>query len=347
MTQSLFHPGELAAQALAGVATPNAAIRDYMPDQHRAFFSLLAYLPVATLDEDGVPVATLLTGEPGFVASPDPHSLYIGGRSDPLDPAGRFFREGAPIGILGIDLATRRRNRANGIIQSADRNGLTVSVTQSFGNCPQYIQTRQWYEAEVGPDAPELMTGLDAEAAEAISQADTFFVATSSGGDAGRMVGVDISHRGGRPGFVAVDGSTLTIPDFRGNRFFNTFGNLLREPRAALLFPDWTTGSLLQLQGRAEILWNETGGFVGAERLWRLAVTGGWRRRQALPLRWRFGDFARQTMHTGTWPVTPTAGASATAYLRSPSPDAAARERSGTLPVGRLADITGGNDRRR
>lgn len=306
MTESLFHQGELAAQALAGVATPNAAIRDYMPDQHREFFSLLAYLPVATVDGDGAPVATLLTGLPGFATSPDPNSLHIGVRPAPLDPAGRFFREGAPIGILGIDLATRRRNRANGSIQTVDRDGMTVAVTQSFGNCPQYIQTRFWRVAEARSQPPEMLTGLDTEIAEMIAAADTFFVATSSGVDAGRMGGIDTSHRGGRPGFVAVDGNTLTIPDFRGNRFFNTFGNLLRDPRVALLFPDWTTGSLLHLQGRSEILWNDTAGLQGAERLWRVSVRGGWRRRGALPLRWAFGEFARQTMHTGTWAAAET-----------------------------------------
>ena len=42
---------------------------------------------------------------------------------------------------------------------------------------------------------------------------------------------MDISHRGGRPGFVRVDGDVLTIPDFRGNRYFNTLSNLLLEQR--------------------------------------------------------------------------------------------------------------------
>jgi hypothetical protein len=32
---------------------------------------------------------------------------------------------------------------------------------------------------------------------------------------------MDLSHRGGRPGFVRVDGDVLTIPDFRCNRYFN------------------------------------------------------------------------------------------------------------------------------
>ena len=51
--------------------------------------------------------------------------------------------------------------------------------------------------------------------------------------------GMDVSHRGGRPGFVKLDGDTLVVPDFRGNRYFNTLGNLVSDPRAALVFVDF------------------------------------------------------------------------------------------------------------
>jgi uncharacterized protein len=301
MTQTLFHAGERAAHALAGVAAPTAAIRTWMPDQHRAFFALLPFLPIATTDANGAPVATILTGPPGFIASPDPNTLNIAARPDPGDPAAPLFVPGAPVGLLGIDLATRRRNRANGTIRSTGQQGLTVSIQQSFGNCPQYIQTRFWHEAAAQPGPVEPLKGLDAGASTAIATADTVFVASTSGSGAGVMGGVDISHRGGRPGFIAVDDDTLTIPDFHGNRYFNTLGNFLLNPKAALLFVDWPTGSLLHLTGEAEIMWHDTQDFAGAERLWRLHVTSGWRRRAALPLRWSFGDFAPQTTRTGTW----------------------------------------------
>ena len=112
---------------------------------------------------------------------------------------------------------------------------------------------------------------------------------------------MDISHRGGRPGFVAVTGDTLLIPDFHGNHYFNTFGNLLLDRRAALLFVDWTDGTLLHLQGEVEILWGQDGGFSGAERLWRITVSEGWRRFGAVPLRWSFRTYAPQLGRTGVW----------------------------------------------
>ena len=66
MTFLAFHEDEAKAQVLAGHQRPGrAAIRPFMPDQHREFFALLPYLFVATPDADGWPMASVLTGEPG------------------------------------------------------------------------------------------------------------------------------------------------------------------------------------------------------------------------------------------------------------------------------------------
>lgn len=282
-----FHAGEREAQRLAGleVLPGGAGIRDFMPNQHRLFFAQLPFLVAATLDADGWPTATLLTGAPGFVASPDPRTLEIAGRAP--DPAGDRMSDGAALGLLGIELETRRRNRANGRVAAARDGRLTVTVSQSFGNCPQYIHVRETAIDQPPPADLRLFEGLDAEAEATVASADTFFVATASGPRI-ENGGVDVSHRGGWPGFVAIDGATLTIPDFRGNRYFNTLGNLLLEPRAALLFVDFETGVLTQLQGRGEVLWDldaEHGGEPGAERSWRFKVERGWRRSSGLRAR--------------------------------------------------------------
>jgi predicted pyridoxine 5'-phosphate oxidase superfamily flavin-nucleotide-binding protein len=281
-----FHPGELAAQQLAGGGSAGGAIRSFLPDQHRRFFAQLPFVAVATTD-DGGPVATLWTGRPGFVSSPDPHALRIAAALDPADPASPAFVTGAPLGLLGIELATRRRNRASGAITAVDPDGLTVAIRQSFGNCPSYIHPRDVVSAPASAAPAEHLHGLDGDAAAAITAADTFFVATAArtGEPTG---GVDISHRGGPPGFVRVDGDVLTIPDYRGNRYFNTLGNLVSDPRAALVFVDFARGDLLHLQGRVEIQWHgpEVSALDGAERLWRVHVVRGWRRPAAVPLRW-------------------------------------------------------------
>ncbi|MGH8355609.1 MAG: pyridoxamine 5'-phosphate oxidase family protein, partial [Pseudomonas sp.] len=203
------------------------------------------------------------------------------------DPLAAQLRQGARLGLLGLELPTRRRNRMNGSAIETDADGFTVAVAQSFGNCPKYIQARSWRSEPRQPGPLEQGQGLDARWLPLVQQADTLFIASQhSDPQAG---GVDVSHRGGAPGFVSLgsDGR-LWLPDYRGNSMFNTLGNLMHEPRCGLLFVDFQSGDLLQLEARAELYWPEDDHGQawppGAERL--LALTPGhWRLRHArLPL---------------------------------------------------------------
>jgi predicted pyridoxine 5'-phosphate oxidase superfamily flavin-nucleotide-binding protein len=307
MSSPPFHTDELAAQARAGVKAGAAGIRTFMPDQHRAFFATLPILYVSSLDVAGWPLASILTGTAGFIHSPDPETLRVDTRHDANDPAAGTLRVADEVGLLGLDLATRRRNRANGRVAAADDGGFTIALRQSFGNCPQYIQRRSVYPGSSVSAPAKPLTSLDAEARKLILEADTFFVASRSRQELGDAGGADISHRGGRPGFVRVAANTLSIPDFRGNRYFNTLGNFLGEPRASLLFIDFETGDLLQLQGTARIEWNLRAArrFEGAERLWHFEVAHGWLRRNSVPLRWSFVDYSPVTLQTGKWLTAP------------------------------------------
>src|SRR5258708_7932290 len=154
--ETMFHPDELAAQSLAGLTANSAAIRPFMPDQHREFFAMLPYLFIATADSRGWPIASVLSGTAGLPPPPPPPT-----------PA-------------------------------------------------QYIQTRTPAPRPTGPGATEHLAALDDDARRLIGNADTFFVASRSRTDAPNG-GIDMSHRGGRPGFVDLRDDTLVIPDFRGN----------------------------------------------------------------------------------------------------------------------------------
>jgi predicted pyridoxine 5'-phosphate oxidase superfamily flavin-nucleotide-binding protein len=303
MDLSPFHVDELAAQSLAHQNASGAGIRAFMPDQHREFFALLPYLFVATADDRGWPVASMFAGEAGFVRSPDPTHLRIDRLLPADDPAAAGLEEGHDVALLGLDLSTRRRNRANGRVAAIDGSGVTVAVAQSFGNCAQYIQTRRPTACQRQPSAPQRLDRLDEQARALIGSADTFFVASRSRATIDHASGLDVSHRGGRSGFVAVQGDALVVPDFRGNRFFNTLGNLLGDPRAGLLFIDFGTGELLQLQGRVTIDWTDraAASVAGAQRSWRVEIERGWRRGEALPFDWTFGDHAPTTLATGVW----------------------------------------------
>ena len=151
-----FHEGERRVQDRAGtrarmeVAGPRL-IRDHMPDQHRELFGKLPYLIVGAADASGQPWATVLTGAPGFVTT-TAQGMRIAALPDPQDPVGQALRPGAAIGVLGIELSTRRRNRMNGRVRYVERAGFTVGVVQSFGNCPKHIHVRQ--HSLVTRDAP-------------------------------------------------------------------------------------------------------------------------------------------------------------------------------------------------
>ncbi|OZG71091.1 hypothetical protein BTA51_22175 [Hahella sp. CCB-MM4] len=297
---SPFHEGELHIQERLGVRSQmdmpaRRGIRSYMPDQHREFFSQLPFLIVGSLDREGQPWASMRVGHPGFVSSPDAQQLIV--RSSPMrgDPVGDNLQVGDSIGLLGIQFHTRRRNRLNGVVSDITSSGLKLDVSQSFGNCPKYIQARSSFPEQCEANRhPEVICSesLDASMVEMISKADTFFIASSHPTPNGLkpMQGVDVSHRGGMRGFVKIDQSrrVLTVPDYTGNFFFNTLGNLLLNPRAGLLFLDFDTGDLLYLAVDVKIIWEgaELDTFEGAQRLLKMEVRKAVRAAESLPWKW-------------------------------------------------------------
>lgn len=314
---SPFHHGEVRLQEGLGVSERMAAfgrraIRDVIPDQHRAFYGQLPFIVAGTVDPAGDTWATLITNRPGFLASPDRRTLSVSARRDPTDPADAGLESGDAVGLLGIELHTRRRNRMNGMVRRTDALGFDVTVVHAFGNCPQYIQHRDFQFVTTASDASSANADvlqrrdqLDARDLAIITGADTFFVASYVDLDDGQRQ-VDVSHRGGKTGFVRIDeDGGLTIPDFAGNLHFNTLGNVLLNPKVGLVFPDFETGDMLQMSGDAEIILDhpEIVAFQGAERLWRFRPRVIVRRPAALGLRWRLAEngWSPNTLMTGSW----------------------------------------------
>ena len=305
-----FHAGEQAVHERLGirermVGLGQRVIRTAMPEQHQRFFEQLPFMLAGSVDDVGRPWASVLVGQPGFVRAPGAKRLDFHARPIPGDPLADGLAPGAQLGFLGIELHTHRRNRVNGHVVALDADGFSIEVEQSVGNCPQYIQGREftWVRDadDLRPRGTEALTALDADARALIQRSDTLFIATHAPASAG---GADVSHRGGRPGFVKIeDDRSFLVPDFTGNFFFMTLGNLQLNPRAGVLFIDFDTGDLLTLTGTAEVVWDgdELNAFDGAERGWRFRMDGGWRLREALPLRWAFRDLSPNSALTGTW----------------------------------------------
>lgn len=249
------------------------AIRSFMPEQHREFFRALPFVIVAARRADGAPVVTSLSGGPGFVDSPSSTRLTVGTAPGPGDPLQGQIHAGSEVGLLGIELHTRRRNRENGVVSKTGGGGggFSIDVIQSFGNCKQYVTERFLRPRAPRGETAEVSPALGARAISLIENADTFFLGSGAPG-----FGLDASHRGGPPGFVRVDSpNALVFPDYSGNNFFNTVGNLMRDARVALLFIDFEEGHLLHVLGRATIDWGSLAlsEFPNAARLINVDVT--------------------------------------------------------------------------
>lgn len=300
-----YHRGERAVQERAGFARQagqaRGAIGNTVPDVAVAFLAQQPHLVAGATDERGRIWATQLTGEPGFLTVPAPHTLRIGALPAPEDPlaplltgAGSGSGSGpVPVGLIGIEPATRRRMRMNGrAVREGD--GLRVELDQVISNCPKYIQKRDHHPpAEATPVSRQAVDSTELSPAQqrTLRAADTFFVATASDrGDA------DASHRGGNPGFVQVlSPRLLRWPDYAGNAMFLTLGNLELRPQAGLLVPDWETGDLLQLSGTAHTVWDgaEAAAVPGAQRIVEFLIEAVQETQDAVRLRWSDPDFSR------------------------------------------------------
>ncbi|HEX4341513.1 MAG TPA: pyridoxamine 5'-phosphate oxidase family protein [Polyangiaceae bacterium] len=318
-TPSPFHEGELDVQRRLGVKDKIArfgerALVPFMPDEHREFLEQLPFVFVGALDVSGQPWASMVWGLPGFAEAPDAETVELASVIAPGDPLRTNLVLGAPVGILAIELETRSRIRVNGTVLAREGDAFAVHVKQSFGNCQKYIQIRE-AKLRRDPSLPIESTPspegalLSPEATRIVTAADTFFIASTSRHPSEPVIneGVDVSHRGGLPGFARLgeDGgrSTITFPDYLGNFLFNTLGNIQVNPLVGLLFVDFERGTLLSLAGEATIVWDgpEVTAVDGAQRLVRVNVTSGVMMPEVLPFSWSAPSFApqfRRMQHT-------------------------------------------------
>lgn len=260
-----WHQGELSVQKRAGTAQKMAEIgpkfiREFMPQQHRDFFQSLSMIYIGYSDSKSETRASLLFGEPGFITSSSETTLQINTQYSLNDFNNNHLNVGDRVGLLGIEFISKRRNRLNVIITDINQKNIQVKVLQSYGNCPKYIQlkilvTNPHYDAKSTSSTVSLTQNIQ----ELIINADAFFIASRfDDGQALNNRGVDISHRGGVAGFITInEKGQLLVPDYVGNGFFNTLGNLLENPIASLLFCDWQQGHAYQITVSSEILWSE------------------------------------------------------------------------------------------
>lgn len=294
---SKFHPGERAMQAQAGETAmadrnskllANTVMAGARPFINQQFMAVLG-----STDAEGQVWASMVFGRPGFLHTGDGSTITLDlpeQERDQADPLWANLADRPELGMLFIELGSRRRYRVNGALQRLDARGMELAVREAFPNCPKHIQRR--HLRRLGEPALPVRavhgTVLDGVAAGLVARADTAFVASRHDG------GTDVSHRGGNPGFIElVDNTTLRIPDYHGNSMFNTLGNFLLDPHAGLCIPDFVHGQLLQLTGAATVHWNQddpanqTG---GTGRYWEFKIAQWILRDTPQPLAWEYQD---------------------------------------------------------
>lgn len=281
-TDSPFHPGEREVQELTGERSiadkVGRLVASEIPQRAIEFIAQQRMLVIGSVDPSGTPWASLIFGAEGFVAgSEDGREIVIDLAQTNITPADIVWDNldsDSRIGMLVIEMHSRRRLRINGRIIERSDSRISIQTHEAYPNCPKYIQKRELGEFDLRQSSPgkvHAFTTLNDEHSRSLRDSDTMFVATVNG-----CSGVDVSHRGGAPGFVdVIDKRTLRIPDYAGNSMFNTLGNIRTHPRAGLVFLSFDTPRILQIVGRAEVnldLPDPEGQTGGTHRFWTLSI---------------------------------------------------------------------------
>ncbi|MGW5609547.1 pyridoxamine 5'-phosphate oxidase family protein [Streptomyces sp. NPDC003753] len=290
--KNLVHEGEQAIQHQAGEGGPGWGSPMFGPDIPRGFVPFIRdqrMLVVGGADDDGAIWSTIVDGPAGFAEPVDERTVVINALPAPGDPLREVFDTERDIGVLALQPQTRRRIRMNGVA-GRDGDRLIVRTEQVLGNCPKYLQTRTIEKtAPQGPGPAVTGEELSEDQQRWIGGADTFFIASLS-----PEHGADSSHRGGMPGFVTVvNPRKIVWPDYAGNQFYMTLGNMHLNPAAGLLFLDWENGHTLQLTGRGRIDWNPAAQkYPGALRMVEFDIAKVVQIDHASSLRWAFHAYS-------------------------------------------------------
>src|SRR5262245_44212392 len=219
----IFHEGELAVQAQAGVqemaGRVGKSIRSIIPLAAQEFLSSQPFAVLSSIDQRGRVWASILAAEPGFMGALDERTIRINAMPAIEDPLAENILANAQIGMVVIEFATRRRMRMNGTAK-INNDVIHIQTEQVYSNCPKYIQARTWKSKIESNQQTSILHSTELSDYEQswIQNADTFFI-----GSHHKDGGADASHRGGNPGFIQVlNKNMLRFPDYTGNTMFQT-----------------------------------------------------------------------------------------------------------------------------
>ncbi|KAK0914476.1 hypothetical protein LTR91_017977 [Friedmanniomyces endolithicus] len=283
-----WHDGEIKMQQLMKVPNLDNPTVPALSPQLANHLKVAPLIAIGTLDKYGRPWTTLWGGENGLARSLGGSVAGIRtpvtGRYDPVveelvgkEANGEVVKEageGRMASGLTIDLETRKRTKLYGRMiagalssredeitgseETVAEIQLVLKIEQSLGNCPKYLNSKHIVPTFARPELISDGPHLPQRALDLIAKADLFFLSSSRPDQ-----DMDTNHRGGPPGFLRVvsPGSEFTSvpasiawPEYSGNRFYQSIGNLLLNPLCGLCVPDFETGDMLYLTGTTQIL---------------------------------------------------------------------------------------------
>jgi uncharacterized protein len=202
---------------------------------------------------------------------------------------------------VGVDFRNRRRNKIAGEIvsslcQADGRILLKLLANENLGNCPKYITVRELVPCssprvpitvldhmssspQGGPPPPLLLESYR----HIINQASTVFISTihtSRSDESPSDTDMGLNHRGGNPGFIRCyqtdEATYLCLPDYSGNRFYQSLGNVQSDSLIGLTIPCFASGDVLMVSGEGENLYDDEASAVmpRVTLLTRIRVTG-------------------------------------------------------------------------
>jgi hypothetical protein len=275
-----FHEGEIAVQKRAGerdIARHRTSIfSPHIVPGALPFLARQRFIALSTTGDDRHLWTSGWCGHAGFVASETGERVRIDrarAMISPADPILPRLAVSRDIGMVAIEMTTRRRLRVNGIVERITADEIVVRVRESVPNCPKYIQRRDVHDVTATSAAAPLASGytIDADLRALLERTDTAFV-----GSLHPSRGVDASHRGGAPGFIQVlDATTMRLPDYAGNSMFLTLGNFEVDSRASLAAIDFERKRVASFSGAARLCFDgeRTDHPTGSTgRYWELTV---------------------------------------------------------------------------
>jgi len=276
------HAGERYVQSMRQVPSNHYEylldLPSNMPEQHSTFYSHLQYIPFGVIDKNGNIWSTLLCHPKVNIIQSN--RLTISTKISIHDPFVQAVistqnEKNRYIAGVGVDFTNRRRNKLNGHIIRSNYNiddnmlSLTIETYECMGNCPKYITIRKLIPKQRETKISYRSTSILNEEAKAIlQQASTVFIASKHIDNVyTNQSDMGFNHRGGNPGFVRYYESNdtnsnnligrLVLPDYSGNMFYQSLGNIQVDSSIGIVVLDFHTGNSLHITGQAVNLYNE------------------------------------------------------------------------------------------